>query len=91
MVMEADPALEGTVREVAQLETALTVHRERLDPMTVEVLERNLAAIDRAIQESVMALQSDPGNRFLMENIERAVSARADYVRDATRILNPRT
>ncbi len=91
MVVEADPALEGAAREVAELEAALTLNRERLDPMTVEVLERNLAAIDRAIRESVVALQADPGNRFLLENIERAVSARADYVRDATSILNPRT
>ncbi|MGD2122530.1 MAG: zf-HC2 domain-containing protein [Gemmatimonadota bacterium] len=91
MVAEAAPALEGTVREVAQLESALTIQRERLDSLTVEVLERNLAAIDRAIQESVAALQADPGNRFLLDNIERAVSARADYLRDATQILTPRT
>jgi anti-sigma factor RsiW len=91
MVVEAAPALEGTAREVAQLESALVTHRERLDSLTVEVLERNLAAIDRAIQESVAALEADPGNRFLMENIERAVAARADYLRDATQILTPRT
>jgi hypothetical protein len=91
MVAAAAPALETTAREVAQLESALTLQRERLDSMTVEVLERNLTAIDRAIQESVAALRSDPGNRFLLENIERAVSARGDYIRDASRILTPRT
>ncbi len=91
MVAEAAPALEGTAREIAQLEAALGSHRGDLDEATVLVLERNLAVIDRAIQESVAALRSDPGNRFLMENIARAVSARGEYLRDAAQILGPRT
>lgn len=91
MVAQAAPALEGTAREVARLELALGVHREELDQTTVEILERNLAAIDRAIQESIGALRSDPGNRFLVANLERAVSARGDYLRDATRMFTPRT
>ena len=91
MVAAAAPGMEGAAREVARLESALNVQRERLDSITVQLLERNLAAIDRAIRESVEALQADPGNAFLLENIERAVSVRADYLQDATLILGPRT
>jgi len=73
--------------EVARLESALAGGRDRLSPHTVRILERNLALIDRAIQESVEALALDPGNPFLEEHLRRAYRRRAEYVREATALL----
>ena len=91
MVGEARPALESTALEVARLEQVLAEYRENLDPVTARVLEKNLAVIDKAIGESVSALQADPGNRFLENNLERAVVAKGDYLRDAALLVTPIT
>lgn len=80
----ADPAM---AREMAALEEALARHRDRLDPNTVRIVEKNLAVIDRAIRESRAALEVDPGNPFLEEHLEGAVERRLDYLREATRLL----
>jgi hypothetical protein len=89
MVTEATPGLEATALEVARLEQILSEHRGELDPVTAQVLERNLSIIDGAIQESASALRSDPGNRFLQQNLERAVLAKGDYLRDASFLVVP--
>jgi hypothetical protein len=57
----------------------------------MEVLDRNLAIIDGAIQESVMALRADPGNRFLKSNLERTIWTKGEYLRDATVLVVPAT
>ncbi len=72
--------------ELAQLEALLSQHRDELDPNTVRVLEKNLAIIDRAIQESGEALAGDPGNEYLREHLDRAVRRKVDYLRDASLI-----
>lgn len=89
LVTEATPGLEATALEVARLEQILSEHRGDLDPVTAQVLERNLNVIDGAIQESVKALRSDPGNRFLQQNLERAVLAKGEYLRDASFLVVP--
>jgi hypothetical protein len=91
VVGEASPELEGPAREVARLEEIFSRHREDLEPGTVETLERSLRVIDRAIQESLEALRTDPGNRFLTEHLERAILAKGDYLRDASLLLDPLT
>ncbi len=72
--------------ELAQLEALLSQHRDELDPNTVRVLEKNLAIIDRAIQESGEALAGDPGNEYLREHLDRAVRQKVAYLRDASLI-----
>jgi len=88
-VGKANPALEATALEVVQLEQVLAEYREVLDPHTSEILEKNLGVIDRAIRESVEALSEDPGNRFLNNNLERAILAKGEYLRDATLLVAP--
>jgi len=88
-VGEANPALEATALEVARLEQLLAEHGEELDTYTSEILEKNLGVIDKAIRESVGALTVDPGNRFLKSNLERAVLAKGEYLRDATLLVAP--
>ena len=50
---------------VAELERVLRDHRDKLDPATVQILEHNLAIIDRAIAEARSALLADPANPYL--------------------------
>ena len=72
--------------ELAQLEALLSQHRDELDPNTVRILEKNLAIIDRAIQESGEALAGDPGNEYLREHLDRTVRQKVAYLRDASLI-----
>ncbi len=46
----------------AQLLAALEARRATLSPQTVEVVEKNLQIIDRAVEEMQAALAGDPGN-----------------------------
>jgi anti-sigma factor RsiW len=90
-VGEVSPALEATALEVAQLEEELEERSGEMDSFTVEILERNLAAIDRAIRDLVTALKADPDNRYLGSNLARAVSTRGRYLQDATALVFPTT
>ncbi len=88
-IREATPGLEATAVEVSRLERVLAEHRGELDPLTAGILERSLGTIDRAIAESVSALRADPGNRFLENNLERAILAKGEYLRDAAFLVAP--
>ena len=57
---------------VSDLERILRDDRDRLDPRTVLILERNLKAIDDAINEARMALDQDPANPFLNSHLADA-------------------
>jgi Putative zinc-finger len=50
---------------VSELKQTLDAGRAKLDPETVHVLEQNLAAIDRAIDQCRRALDRDPANVYL--------------------------
>lgn len=89
MVERGSPELVSSAREVVRLEEYLAQHRDGLDPVTVRILEKNLGVIDQAIRESVRALQSDPGNRFLEGHLARAVETKVNYLREATAFVAP--
>ncbi|MCG6958049.1 MAG: zf-HC2 domain-containing protein [Gemmatimonadetes bacterium] len=72
--------------ELAHLEATLNAARDRLDPTTVRILEKNLDVIDRAIQDSRKALATDPANPFLREHLDRAYQDKVDYLREAAGI-----
>lgn len=57
---------------IADLERALEVGRKQLDPQTVRIVEENLMAIDRAIEQSRRALAADPANLFLNNHLAEA-------------------
>lgn len=69
---------------VSDLEQILRDERDRLDPRTVLVIERNLKAIDRAIQEARMALDDDPANAYLNSHLADARRRKLDLLRHAT-------
>src|SRR5687768_6093755 len=78
-----DPTFEATV---AQLEQTLAQRRAELDPGTVDVLERSLETIDRAIEDARAALGSDPGNPYLRNQLESTMQRKLDVLRRASAI-----
>lgn len=73
---------------IADLEKALEAGRDRLDPQTVRVLEDNLMAIDRAIEQCRQALHADPANVFLNTHLADARKRKLALLRSATAIAS---
>ena len=73
---------------VEDLERILREERGRLDPRTVLILERNLKAIDAAINEARMALEQDPANSFLNSHLADARRRKLDLLRHATELAS---
>jgi hypothetical protein len=76
----ADAAFDAAV---ADLERILNDERDRLDPRTVIVIERNLQAIDEAIRQSRAALDKDPANPYLNSHLADARRRKLDLLRRA--------
>jgi anti-sigma factor RsiW len=73
------------VQAARDLEQALAEQRDRLAPATIATLERNLAVIDRAIEESRAALAADPANRDLRALLLGAHRQKLHLLERATR------
>ena len=73
---------------VSDLEQILRDERERLDPRTVLIIERNLKAIDDAINEARMALNNDPANPYLNSHLADARRRKLDLLRHATSLAS---
>ncbi len=73
--------------EVAALEEGLQASRDRLDPNTVRIIEKNLAVIERAISESRQALLVDPESDFLRDHLDRAFQRKREYLQEATEMV----
>ena len=71
---------------VVDLERVLREQRDRLDPRTVVVLERNLRIIDDAIGEARQALATDPANALLNAHLAGARQRKLDLLRRAALI-----
>jgi hypothetical protein len=69
---------------VRALELALLQQRERLDPVTVAILEENIRAIDTAITEAEAALERDPSNLYLNQHLDNAMKRKIQLLRRAT-------
>ena len=73
---------------VDDLEKILREERGRLDPRTVLIIERNLKAIDTAINEARMALNNDPANPYLNSHLADARRRKLDLLRTATTLAS---
>ena len=73
---------------VLDLEKVLVDMRDELNPQTVRVIERNLAAIDQAIAEARAALDADPANTFLNSHLADARRKKLELLRRATMIYS---
>jgi len=69
---------------IAELQRVLAEERSRLDPKTVQVLETNLAIIDRAVAEAKKAVDADPSNFYLRNHLASVMKRKADLLRQAT-------
>lgn len=72
--------------EIAELRSALERGRGRLDPRTVEVLEKNLALIHQATQDAKAALAADPANAALQSYFASNVQRKLDLMRRANQL-----
>ena len=72
--------------EIAQLKSALELGRDKLDPRTVAVLEKNLALIAQATEDAKAVLAADPANRDLQGYFAVNVQRKLDLMRRATRL-----
>ncbi len=72
--------------EIAELQSALERGRDKLDPRTVAVLERNLALIQQATEDARAALAADPSNAALHGYFAVNVRQKLDLMRRATRL-----
>jgi hypothetical protein len=73
---------------VADLEQTLEAGRTGLDPETIRVLEENLAAIDRAIDQSRRALSADPASVYLHTHLARARQKKLALLRRASALTS---
>ena len=68
-------------RELAAL---LASQREKLQPETIEKVERNLAIIDQAIGEIRQALAEDPNNKALLQLLKASYGQKAALLRQVS-------
>ncbi len=71
---------------VSDLERVLRDHRQRLNPRTVLVLERNLRIIDEAVREARDALTIDPANPLLNQTLADVRRRKLQLLRQAASI-----
>jgi anti-sigma factor RsiW len=68
----------------AELTRRLAEEPPALSPMTMAVVERNLAIVDAAIREAERALAADPGNGALEQMLRARYEQRLDLLHRAT-------
>lgn len=73
--------------ELRSLESVLAEVRGALDANTLRIIEKNLAVIERAIEDSRRALTVDPENRFLAEHLARGWERKRDYLQEVVRVV----
>jgi len=73
---------------VAELQRLLAADRGRLAPRTIQVLERNLATIDRALADARRAVETDPSSVYLRNHLASVMKRKVDLLRTATMIAS---
>lgn len=80
-----DPRYDEAINDLQQ---TLEAGRSQLDPETVKILEANLAAIDRAIDQSRRALEADPANIYLHSHLAEAQQRKLALLRRASALVS---
>lgn len=78
-------------RAESDLRAILDEGRDRLDPKTVMVLERNLALIDSAIADTETALRNDPASAYLNSYLARTMQRKLALLRQAATLVQARS
>ncbi len=69
---------------VADLTRVLETQRQFLDQETIDVVEENLAIIDRAIERSLEALRTAPHSDYLRSHLEQTMRQKMTLLQHAT-------
>jgi anti-sigma factor RsiW len=72
---------------IADLERALAENRDRLNPATVKVLEKNIALIDSAIVDARRALAADPASLYLNNHLAATMKRKVELLRQVAAAL----
>jgi len=81
----ADPRYDEAI---ADLQQTLQDGRGQLDARTIAILETNLDAIDKAIDQSRRALAADPANLYLHNHLADARQRKLQLLRRAAAMVN---
>ncbi len=73
----------GYEREVAKLQAIMSWRKAQLNPATAAIVEHNLRIIDGAIEQSKRALQTDPANPMLSDQLTHALDKKVGLLRRA--------
>jgi anti-sigma factor RsiW len=73
---------------IADLQRTLDAARSQLDPETIAVIEQNLGAIDRAIDQCRRALAADPANLYLNEHLAQSRQRKLVLLRQASALAS---
>lgn len=68
-------------QQISAMRQILDSRRDRLDPKTVAIIEKNLRVIDTAIAESRAALARDPANGFLAGQLDATLNTKLELLR----------
>lgn len=77
------PAEAQYEQAIAGLEQLADAQKTQLDPETRAVLRRNLAAVDRAIDESRAALATEPASTLAQDSLLDALDTKVALLQDA--------
>lgn len=72
---------------VGELSQVLEAGRQRLDPNTVRILERNLQLIDGAIAEAMQAVADDPASVYLQAHLAETMQRKLAVMRQAADLI----
>jgi hypothetical protein len=68
-------------KEINMLQTMTRRRKADLEPSTAAVIEKNLRIIDSNIAQIRAALQKDPGNSLLDDQVSRALDMKVELLR----------
>jgi len=76
---------------VADLERLLDEIADDIDPESRRAIDRNLAIIDQAIQQTRGALEADPDDVYLNTHLASTMQRKIDVLQEATRLARAST
>ena len=71
---------------VMRLEQILQESRDRLDTLTVRIIEENLMIVDKAIAQAQRALAQDPASLYLKEHLAATKRQKLEFLRQAAQM-----
>ncbi|MBA3646679.1 MAG: zf-HC2 domain-containing protein [Gemmatimonadaceae bacterium] len=74
--------------EISILERIVSSRSSGLDPVTVQVVKKNLQVIDEAIAQSKAALAKDPASALLYDQVTRAYGKKVELLRTAASLTS---